>query len=513
MGWDYERSRERVAEESERIRESDIVIEPLRREMDLGNLSPTNCRLVHGVHLYADVRNLPKVIGDGLMRRDDFKRLLRYLHVLRCEQRHITQQAFEGDKIQVQGAKFHGLLFKPYDDDGTLAWQAVLMGITFYVLFRRALPEVFDHYKELVGAFGLELGDSLVTNIGQRGERELISIGRAANLAARILGPAHTLTIGQDLYTALPSRCRRLFSPVDGCYRLRCDEIDDAEDLLAEEGISWSADGAVRRMTARRDELPLDDIVVAEARERINLDDLGPKRAKVCDGATIFVDIDGYTALVDRLIADPDALRRAVKVLHLFRYELQQVTASDFDGVAIQHQGDRLQALVHLPDDDAGRVQRKAVEMCVSYNSSVQDVLREYCASLGEFRVAIGCAFSKTAVARLGVRGDLDAGCFGDAVPEAERIQGRMRGGEIGLAAEAYDAITGPSLRDAFEYDEDRRAWVASGLTWAAIEDQEQSQAYHGSSAAVYSSLGSILVGRTGRPEDRPLKVTRPWWG
>jgi hypothetical protein len=50
-----------------------------------------------------------------------------------------------------------------------------------------ALPSVFPDYPKLMPSLGLSIGDCLVSNIGARGERELISVGGVANHAAKIL--------------------------------------------------------------------------------------------------------------------------------------------------------------------------------------------------------------------------------------------------------------------------------------------------------------------------------------
>jgi hypothetical protein len=60
-------------------------------------------------------------------------------------------------------------------------------------------------------------------------------------------------------------------------------------------------EGSVDHMAETRDALPLDEIVIQEARERIDPGTLGPWRAKTCDGVSSFVDIDGYTKCIDEL--------------------------------------------------------------------------------------------------------------------------------------------------------------------------------------------------------------------
>jgi hypothetical protein len=62
MSWNYENSRKRLKDEWRRIEQAGITVTPLKREMDLANLSLTDARLVTGVHLYADIRNLDDLI-------------------------------------------------------------------------------------------------------------------------------------------------------------------------------------------------------------------------------------------------------------------------------------------------------------------------------------------------------------------------------------------------------------------------------------------------------------------
>src|SRR5258705_42242 len=143
MNWDFQRSKDRLAKEWARIQEAGLNIQRLTPEMDFSNLSPTDARIVHGAHVYVHIPNFFEILDSPLMRKDDFKRLHRLLHILRIEQRHTIQHIFDGDKIQVQGPKFHGLLYKPYDDDSELAWKSVLAAVALKLVDTAALPIVF----------------------------------------------------------------------------------------------------------------------------------------------------------------------------------------------------------------------------------------------------------------------------------------------------------------------------------------------------------------------------------
>jgi hypothetical protein len=513
MKWDFQRSKDRLARERVRIQDAGLNIQRLSREMNLTNLSPTDARIVHGCHIYCHINNFADVIDAPLMQKDDFKRLHRLLHILRIEQRLTLQQVFDGDKIQVQGPKFHGLLYKPYDDDPDLAWKSVLAGIALNLILRDALPKVFPDYPTLMPSTGISLGDCLVANIGPRGERELISVGAAANHAAKILENNSALTISSSLWSKLTKGHQDLFFPDDDAYVLNEAAIDNQEELLADEGYTWTAQKSSERMTATRDDLPLSDISSSEAQVLINFGLLGPKTMKTCSGVSLFVDIDKYTTTIDQLFDNETKLGQALQWLHLFRYEMHNV-AVDQSAVPVQHQGDRLQALSHLPCDDATAAMRQVVDLCIDFNSSMEEVLNEFHADLGKLHVAIGASFGKTVALRSGVRGDMDAGCLSKEIAQAEHWQIRSTGGEIAISPSMYDAIDDEVIRDQFKISADETFYTAKGLTWTKIADLRKARKYESKEAVGFDSKSSGIVfgiSTSQAPEVMPLKQTRPW--
>jgi class 3 adenylate cyclase len=513
MGWNIETSRERLRQEWSRLQDAGITVSKLTREMDLSNLSPTEARTVHGCHLYCHAVNFAEALDDPLLSRDNFKRLHRYLHVLRVEQRRIIQSVFDGDKIQVQGPKFHGLLYKPYDDDTELAWRAVLAGIALTLTTQVALAKVFPDYTLLIPSIGIALGDCVVANIGARGERELISVGAAANYAAKILGVKYGLTIDSILWDALAEDRQKFFIAKDSVYYINWSEIGDAEDLLSESGFTWTIEDSVRRMEEVRDGLPLDAINSSEAQVQIDFATLGPKTMKVCEGASLFVDVDGYTNAIDELLGDEERLCDAVQWLHLFRYEMRHLT-TDRAAVPVQHQGDRLQALAHLPSDDETKARRRAVELCIDYNSSMEDVLNADYATLGKLHVAIGSSSGKSVAVRSGVRGDLDASCLSKAISEAEHWQINGAGSEICISAKMFDSLDDEVIRSEFKFDRNRGCYAAKNLTWTRVADLRRAKEYESGKSVGFNIATSGIVFGIKTEADKgtlPLRQTRPW--
>lgn len=513
MQWNIERSKERLQQERARIEKAGLNISRLTREMDLSNLSPTDARIVHGTHLYCHLSNFGEVLDSPLMRQDNFKRLHRLLHVLRVEQRYTLQQVFGGDKIQVQGPKFHGLIYRPYDDDPSLAWKSILAALALNLVARNAIADVFPDYPQLKPAIGIDLGDCLVSNIGPKGDRELISVGAAANYAAKLLEDNDVITVGAKLWSKLTSDHQDLFFQVGNAYVLDESSIEDQEETIQQDFDSWSIQAASDRMQETVENLPLKEIDSSDARVQIDFSLLGPKTMKSCSGTSVFVDVDKYTATIDALLEDENQLGKALQWLHLFRYEVQHLTA-DREAATVQHQGDRLQALSHLPYDDDAKAMWAAIRLCIDYNSSVEEVLNVDHALLGPLHVSIGASFGTAVAVRSGVRGDLDSSCLSKTISEAEHWQIKGAGGEIAISPKMYGAIEDEVIRDQFSLDKSGSCYVAKDLTWTKIADITRSRQYTSKAPAAFNKPTSTIVfGMNARQseENIPLKQTRNW--
>jgi class 3 adenylate cyclase len=510
--WNKEASSKRVSQQWKALDPNDITVKRLTREMDLNNLSATDVRIVHGAHLYLDVTNIRHLVENKTLRREDFKPLHRYMHVLRVELRRILQHVFDGDKIQIQGQKFHGLLYKPYDDDEKLAWNVVLAAVALTETVRSSLPKVFKDYPSMTPSVGIALGDAIVANVGAKGNRELISIGSAANHAAKILGSPNAIVVTKGLWSALAERHRKRFGLDGDNYRLDWSLLP--KDAMSDRGFKWSIDDSAKRMQETVDALPLAEIESHAAQTRIDLEQLGPRHFKTCMAGTIFVDIDGYTALIDSKMGDEEELKKAVKLLHMFRHELHCVTTADFEGVIIQHQGDRMQAILHLPPDKDDDIRDRLAKMVISCNSSVEQVLNKDYVIFDKYHVAIGASYGKTIVVRSGAKGDLDAGCFGVATLDAEALQNRSIGNEVRISKDVFASIKDENMRGHFQFDDDNDCYRATDLTWSKVEDAENSKGY-AAKAAVGFNLTTRRV-EFPKPESRPpdvvlVKNTRNW--
>jgi class 3 adenylate cyclase len=268
----------------------------------------------------------------------------------------------------------------------------------------------------------------------------------------------------------------------------------------------------VNSYAADSDNLPLSDISIEDVREKIDVERLGPSHAKTCNAASIFVDLDGYTKLVNDLGGDTDALVQAIKLLHLFRYELRHVTENDYDGIALQHQGDRLQALYHDPKtDDNDDVREAAVDLAIACNSSVEEVINAHHNDIvGKVHVAIGSAFGKALVGKLGVKGDMDPVVIGKATINAENLQLGVLGNMLAITARMYDAITDDITGEQFtKHDEGH--YEATGITFLSLEDAEDTTAAKTATVAAYTSSGAVTMALRAPATSTALHITRPY--
>jgi class 3 adenylate cyclase len=169
-----------------------------------------------------------------------------------------------------------------------------------------------------------------------------------------------------------------------------------------------------------------------------------------------------------------------------------------------------------LPKDDGSRIKQKIVDLCISLNSSVEQVLNVECLVFEPYHVSIGAAYGKTVVVRSGVRGDLDASCFGDAVLDAESLQISSKGNEMRVSSAIFNAITDEELRNLFTFESTQGCYVAKALTWLAVEDKKNTKAYAASAVPLFNIASKKLeFTNRGNPDQRnqtvPVKNTRNW--
>lgn len=486
MSWNYEVSRERIRKHLEDAGE--IEIEKLVRDANLRSLlSETVCREIFGAHVYVDVPNFAKLATeiDG----EEYRRVIQAVHLYQREVSRIVEDEgiFDGVRVHFQGPKLHALFFRPIDAAGDLATKSVLL----QAVLREFVDSVFNPAFPALGnvdiSGGADIGNAIGTQDGMKGDRELLFIGAPANYAAKIIADAGELRMTERIYNELPKEIRRLCSKAaDGIFAF--ESVSDAtlQNLLEKAGLKWSPEASARRLDEDKRKFPLKDIQYSDAEELIDLDNLGITNNKRVTAATLFADVDGFTAYVDSA-KTTEQKKAALLVLHTIRQEMAVVIKHDFDGLRIQYQGDRAQALLHLPKDDFSAIAERAVEMAAGLQASMEYTLKECLPELVPLKLAVGIDLDLTLVSKLGIRGERDRICIGLGVVEAEECQEQCRGGEVGITSETHEMLDA-SIRKQFTYEEDRRIYVAVGLTAEKTELLKKAAAYAGGGAVFVRS-------------------------
>jgi class 3 adenylate cyclase len=483
VGWDYQRSLDRAKRKWD---ETDgLIVTPLVRETDFDKIALKQPRLVKGAHFYVGIHNFKALLGV----EETDEEMLRLFHLWAREVTRIIETDFDAVKIHFQGPRVHGVAYRPICDQAAVAATAVLAAA--------AVRDATKLYNEVHGlneerwatAAGVDTGEAVATRSGVAGDRELLFLGKPANYAAKIISSGLRLTA--DVADLLPEDvAEHLRDLGDGSYRFSATRAELAS-LAATHGADWTPARSLQRLTDDAANIPAGSAKVADACSPIDKGSLSLTNSKRAHGASLFADVDGFTGYVaDEQAAD--RLDEAVRAWHVIRAETRETLVTDYDGLRIQYQGDRIQGLVYLPTDDPATVALTAIRTAAALTSVADQVLPQVIGGAA-LPVAIGMAAGTTMVSRLGEYGDRDTVCLAPATAEAARIQEALSGGQIGIDAELRDALPG-WLAEMFSWDPAARAYVTEGLTADELDRLESSE-NGGVGKALLAAAGLTAVG------------------
>ena len=504
MSWNYQRSMDRIRTHLENM--GDIEVEKLRREADLEQLlSETTCRDIFGAHVYVQVSNFARLASDGPYAEDDYKRLIQGVHIY---ERAVTRivEGLGGMLVHFQGSKMHALFYRPIDDGEELATRAVLLQLILKDFVKTIFNPAFPDCDDFTIAGGTDLGNAIGTMDGINGDRELLFLGAPANHAAKIISTANRLRLTQQVYDALPENLRTMcFQMDDGPYQVLPVSSDDLDVLLKAHKLTWNRDACARQIEEDIERFSLEDIAYSSAEVRIEVDDLSIFNNKRVLGASIFADVSGFTRYIDAATSDEEK-QEALRIFHAIRKETARVIMGDFNGVRIQYQGDRIQGLFHLPQDDEEAIAQKVVEAAVGLQSSMEHTLKACLPKAKNLRLAIGIDLGTTLVSKLGARGQRDRICLGEEVEYAAQLEERSEGGQIAVSKAIYDVLP-DELRNHFKYKATLQGYVATNLTAEKVERAARASKVYRAGAAIFLTAGAIGLTISGLKSARSRSV------
>lgn len=491
MPWNYQTSTDRVRTYLDNLGE--IEIEDLDREMDLDNLTPTKCRKIYGAHVYGEIRNLATAVNDATV---DRKELIQAVHVYQREIARIAA-AVGGVLIAFQGGRTHVLIYRPIRNASNIAAKAIDLQLIldrFGIVFN----EEFDNLKDLMIQSGSDIGDAIGTRNGMDGDREKLFLGRPANHAAKLLGTAANMRLTDDMMGAIPTDKEELASEnPEGAWKLRRVTVDELAAILETDGIDWSPEDARKRIRDDKTAFPAEDAGLSAAKQLIKFDDLSFYNSKEIAGATVYGDVSGFTRYIDE--ADTtEKLRGALREFHAIRHELAAVVQlknkGDYDGIRVQFQGDRVQALLHTPVDSADGFCTEAVNAAIGLQSSFELVLKEQLPNIAALGIAVGVSQGDTIATKLGERGHRDRICLGGDVLRAEQTEERVGKQDIGISGNVREHLE-EDLADRFVWSAEANCYVAHGLDHNKLSLSKASSLYEGA-APVFIRAGTTVTGQ-----------------
>lgn len=497
MSWNYQTSFERIQKYLGDLGE--IQVEKLVRDADLYTLlTPTNCRQIYGAHVYVDVPNFALVASHA--EGEDYRRVIQAIHLYHREVARIVEdpEIFDGVRIHFQSPKLHALFFRPIDSSEQLAAKAVLLQIALRHFMANVFNPTFPLLPNLTIAGGADLGNAIGTKNGMAGDRELLFLGAPANYAAKIVGEPGQINLTGQVFSALPPKLRDLCSPLqEGLYQIGATNSVRIAELLEEFGIGWDSTDSAERLENDKRLFPLKNIEYSEADSLIDLDGLSITNNKRVRAASLFADVSGFTKYIDAAQTADDK-KRALRIFHVIRKEMAEVVKHDFSGLRIQYQGDRVQALFHLPKNDGAAFLKKAVETAAGLQSSMEYTLKQCLPDAGPLALAIGIDLDVTLVSKIGTRGQRDRICIGTGVEDAVRAQEKSNGGEVSLTPRAFQLLDG-LFQPQFTLDKTRNLYVAAKFYSDRFERAAKAAAYGAGGPVTVRTVSKTVTVTHGR--------------
>lgn len=509
MSWDRNRSLERIKRRWE-ARDVEITVSKLTREMNLENVTLRNGRRIQGAHIYATVA------GSGKLHRldsDDHARsAIQRIALWQAEVAKIAK-VFDVPIVAFQGGRVHLLVYRPIDDDSKIARKAVLLSRAITYMTRKAFNPLFDEELRLTARAAADLGETVATRGGTKGDSELLFLGNAANRPAKLLDGTSVLTVTTRLTEALGEQLEyeTIESGHENAVILRISQ-QAVEDAAAEDGIDWSVEKSATRLADELEKWPVERFGVGGASALIDPGALSRSNSKLVDAAVILMDIDGFSDYVEE--AENDEIKRdAILALDAIRQEMRDVLKVDFNGVRIQYQGDNMIGFVHLPASDEEKIAISAAEIAAGMQGSMSITLPEIVNDSKRLDVSVGVSMNSTVVACLGEHAKRNGLVLGPAPTEAERIQTRLPGKQTGIDKAVYDALP-EDMQELYEWSANAKAYVAVDLSASKLARVRESLASQRDRTLTPGGAGRLAIGTAldskGTHRVQPLRPYAP---
>ena len=421
--WNKDRAAKRIDGKIADLPVKDIQIKEYVRDTDLTNLPSNVAYRVNGVHLYADILNLSEMLHVTDVEGETcHKRTLRFLNLHYRAVYRILQRV-DAIFVDFHNQRLHSVVSKPYDAEADRVHKAVAMGQLIIDVLART-GEDADHPAAKV-RIGIDTGKALAVNNGRRGHREPLFLGVPANHAAKRAGggKATGIYLTNEARTAIGLKK----ADNEDTTALTSTEIATSKEKTK---LGVTADEIVKEWKEDLEKNPIGTFgftAHTPPYSTLDIEALSVKNSRRQDAATVYADIDGFTAYVGANIASDDSAKHVVRALHVLRSELDAVLHTDFCGRKVRFIGDCVHGLT--VEGTAQTTDEKEtisnLTLCAGGMRSSFDLaltkLKENGTDASSLGLAIGFEFGPMTVTRLGMKGELVRCSVSRGVLTAER--------------------------------------------------------------------------------------------
>jgi class 3 adenylate cyclase len=178
-----------------------------------GTLGVYDNKRVEGATIFADLSGFTAYVAAATTETQKKKRL-RVFAAIRKELARIAKVDYDGVRVQYQGDRVQVLLHIPKGETSTIAENAVKIALAMQSAMEVTLKAALPDAKELTLAVGIDMGWTLASMYGKRGQRDRMCLGDPVDVAAAIEdASAGTETaVSKRVYDALSESTRKMFA-------------------------------------------------------------------------------------------------------------------------------------------------------------------------------------------------------------------------------------------------------------------------------------------------------------
>jgi len=430
-----------------------VSVKEYTRDKTLENIRTNEGYRVHGSHVYVDILNLSDMLHCTNVEGETcHKRTLRFLNQ-HYRMVHQLLKKVDAIKVDFHNQRLHAVVAKPYDTDDDAEASRVHRAVAIAQLIIDVLKETADEDEHIPAAkvrVGIDTGTALAVNNGRSGYREPLFLGKPANHAAKRAGGGKAsgifLTNDARLAIGLEEVENENTSP------LTKDEIAESQDqadlpTTKEEMVDWWRDdmetNPIGSFEFTRPTPPLSNLDISA---------LTPGNSRRLEAMSLYADIDGFTAYVDKHIEDN--AEDVVRTLHVLRAEMDAVV-NGFGGRKIRFIGDCLHGLMAegTAYETDTEVSISTAVICTGAIRSSFDLCLEKLAEkdidTDGLGIQIGMEFGVSAISRLGMKGSRIRCAVSRSILASEDEQLRCGASETAIGEWAWGKGT-DGIREVF---------------------------------------------------------------